>query len=146
MSETDVPYTFAIGGRRSEDEERAELTKRLRAAYTAKFEAMSAGERVALLVDVAEALDSLGSTFSGDPRDWAEYRRDAWAFGIVNGWPAEPEEPWDDDGSRSAMESVQRKHGWSPALVERLTRYGQAVERLTDHPDLWPDHPSRQKP
>lgn len=140
MTKPDTPYSFALtasGQPINEEARDAEFRRRLQEAYRAKFAAMDCDDMRALLVDVAEALDSLGSTFTGDPRDFGEYRRDAWAYGIVCGWSAAVDPGFEDEGS--AMDEVVRKHGWSPALRERLTRYGAAIEKLTEHPDLWPD-------
>lgn len=81
-----------------------------------------------LLLSVALALDSLDGAYCGDPRDWGQYKRDAWTYGIVCGWGDDEAE----DGL-PLVESIGRRHGWSEANIARLREYAEAVRRLTDH-------------
>ena len=53
--------------------------------------------------------ESLRGVLVGHSRDWSTHRRDAWLYGIVVGWD-------------SAIEDVQRTHGWPDAEVSRLKR------------------------
>lgn len=131
---SDQPWTFAIGSR-DEEGETAELWRRKHDALTRHVAAMPEAEARSLLVEVAEALDSLGGSYAGDPRDWGEYGRDAWSYGIVCGWGDDVAE----DGL-PLVESIARQHGWSEGNVSRLRRYAAAVERATEHGiDLWPE-------
>ena len=53
--------------------------------------------------------ESLRVALATDARDWSLDRRDAWLWGIINGWP-------DCD----AMREVAKRHGWDHVTVERL--------------------------
>ena len=118
-------YDYAAGID-DEDQRTADLWRRKREAYTCHVAAMTETEARSLLVEVGLALDSLCGAYCGDPRDWGEYRRDAWTYGIVCGWGDDEAE----DGL-PLVESIGRRHGWGEANVSRLREYADAVERLT---------------
>lgn len=61
-------------------------------------------------------IKSIQDVLAFDSRDWGEDRGDAWLYGIVFGWDADPDDP-EDEG---AMDSVAAKHGWDEATVARL--------------------------
>lgn len=74
--------------------------------------------------DLTDALQSLASSYAGDPRDWGTYYRDAWTYGIVCGWECECEDTPDehDCGGSGALDEMASRHGWSDETVERLRR------------------------
>jgi hypothetical protein len=53
-------------------------------------------------------LKSLAFAVALHSRDWALHHRDAWIWGIVQGW--------DEDSLRE----LARQHRWEPETVERL--------------------------
>jgi hypothetical protein len=53
---------------------------------------------------------SLQAALAFSPKDWSQHHRDAWVWGIINGWDSE------------AMREVAEQHGWSPDTVRRLER------------------------
>lgn len=82
--------------------------------------------------DLRAALVSMRSGISGDARDWAKYYRDAWLYGIVNGWDCDerlthPGHECDEIDCSGAMESIAATHGWSEDDVARLRTYHLAV-------------------
>lgn len=54
--------------------------------------------------------ESLGACMAFSPRDWAGHHRDAWMYGIVNGWNDE------------ALAELAITHKWPPSEVARLKR------------------------
>jgi hypothetical protein len=134
MAGPDQPFT-AMYGRMDEQERANEMRRRLRAALTEHVASMTEADARALLVDIGEALDSLRGSYAGDPRDWGQYRRDAWTYGVVLGWGEETAE----DGL-PLVEHIGQRHGWSAENVARLRRYASAVDRLAEHGrNLWPE-------
>lgn len=74
------------------------------------------------LEDLGEALCSLGAAVTFHPADWAQHSRDAWIYGIVNGWDDPDRQPDEPD----TMAELQERHGWSDDDVRRLRRYHRA--------------------
>lgn len=60
---------------------------------------------------------ALRSAFAFDSRDWSADRSDAWLWGIVMGYDADPDDPDDTDGAWSA---VAARHGWDAETIARL--------------------------
>jgi hypothetical protein len=73
---------------------------------------------------IAEVLDSLARTLAFSSRDWGTNPRDAWLWGVLNGWDA------DEPGEESAMDEMARTHGWSEATVGRLRQFHSTVLAL----------------
>lgn len=65
-----------------------------------------------------EALESVGASMSFHPRDWSRDHRDAWVYGIVNGW------------SQEALQELAQAHKWKPETVQRLQRLRAAVSSV----------------
>ena len=63
-----------------------------------------------------EAINSLQTVMTTDPRDWGLAERDAWVYGIVVGWG-------------DALPEVSKKFGWSNEDVGRLQKYNNDVCR-----------------
>lgn len=74
--------------------------------------------------------ESLRATLATDARDWSVDRRDAWIWGIVNGWDREPGDPEEED----AMGEVAARHGWTPETVERLRLLHRAFDEAFSQP------------
>lgn len=73
------------------------------------------------------ALESARNVLAFSSRDWGQLAGDAWLYGILLGWGADP----DDEGGTDAMDEVAAQHGWSTDDVERLKTMHAAVEGLT---------------
>lgn len=73
---------------------------------------------------IAEVLDSLARTLAFSSRDWGTNPRDAWLWGVLNGWDA------DEPGEESAMDEMARAHGWGEATVDRLRQFHSTVLAL----------------
>lgn len=69
--------------------------------------------------------ESLRNVIACDPRDWGEYKRDAWLWGIVFGW----EGTWDE---------MARRHYWTANTLARLKRlhgrFAAAFPERAAHP------------
>lgn len=83
----------------------------------AKLTAMRKDELINLMVDVAEAVDSMAGTLAGMPHDMAQDRSWAWLYGIVLGWD-------------EVAPSIAKRHEWHDYTAERMVRYNVSVEKL----------------
>lgn len=70
---------------------------------------------------IADVLDSLACTLAFSSRDWGANPRDAWLWGVLNGWDA------DEPGDESAMDEMASSHGWSDVTVGRLRGFHEVV-------------------
>ena len=64
-----------------------------------------------------EAVNSARFVMATHSRDWSVNGRDAWLWGIINGWD-DPDEDPDDE----AMAEIATAHGWDAVDVARLRR------------------------
>ena len=58
--------------------------------------------------------DAIGDCLSYHPRDWSQDHRDAWLWGVINGW------------SEETICRLAEKFQWSEAAVEELRCQRQA--------------------
>jgi hypothetical protein len=84
---------------------------------------------------LADVLDSVHSLMCFDVRDWSNYRRDAWLYGIFVGWGcddhADPADHDDICGGDEALHEVAAMHGWNAAAVARLQSYRAVIAELS---------------
>lgn len=64
--------------------------------------------------------ESLEVCLANHVRDWSEDHRDAWIWGIVNGWDEE------------SLAELRIKHGWSDASVKRLRKMHHRFQILKE--------------
>lgn len=83
----------------------------------AKLREMNSEELIKLVVNVAEAVDSMAGTLAGMPHDMAQDRSWAWLYGITLGWD-------------EVAESIAKRHEWHPYTLERMVWYNTEVEKL----------------
>ena len=76
-------------------------------------------------------IDSLQSTLAFAPRDWGENKRDAWLWGVINGWDEEVEE----GETQSAMDEICKKHNWNDIDRQRLITLHKNFMKLKEQED-----------
>lgn len=67
-----------------------------------------------------EAVASAANAMNGAPRDWSTDQRDAWAYGIICGWPG------------VALTDVALMHDWIGDEVQKLREYRAAIAETTE--------------
>ena len=67
------------------------------------------------------AFESIECAIAFHPRDWSEYRRDAWIYAIVFGW--EDDESW---------EELYEKHGWDDEDRKRAEMLHEQWEKAKE--------------
>ncbi|TXS16063.1 hypothetical protein EAO71_35140 [Streptomyces sp. ms191] len=85
----------------------------------------------AKLAAAREATDSVHRAMVHDPRDWGQYKRDAWTYGVIVGWGCEERHDHDDIcGADDALKEITTRHRWLPEDVARLKTYRAAIAAL----------------
>jgi hypothetical protein len=80
--------------------------------------------------DLAEALEYLSGALARHPRDWSTDHRDAWLYGVLNGWACEKNHEHDGiDCSTDALDEVAAQHRWSDKDLETFKRHRAAIRR-----------------
>ena len=67
-------------------------------------------------------LESIERAIAFSSRDFNEYNRDAWVYGIVMGWD-------------ESLDEVCKKHGWTEDTKERLKRLRLSWKNLKQRED-----------
>jgi hypothetical protein len=120
--------------------ERHTYQKAWRAARERARKEHTRAERAeAKLERVHDAVDSVRRAMVYDPRDWSQYKRDAWTYGVIVGWTCEDQHDHDDIcGADDALNQVVRQHGWLPEDVARLKTYRAAIAALDEQQEQQP--------